>query len=248
MTQGIFVTGTDTGVGKTAVCAALLARWRADGADAVPMKPVQTGCEWRDGGLAATDLEFILKAAGLCPPPDEREWMSPYRFEPPCSPHLAAARAARAISLEHMAACFHELAARHAVIIVEGAGGVLVPLGEGRTMLDLMMMLRLPVLLVSRPGLGTINHTLLSLREIRRAGLRSLGVVFNEATPSPRGMVEADNPRVVAELAAPIGIWRLPFAKALGREPLSESPDFIHWTRELPTIRDVTNRKDQVQA
>jgi dethiobiotin synthetase len=290
MTRGIFVTGTDTGVGKTVVCAAALARLRTDGVDAVPMKPIQTGCEPRAGGLVAPDLEFALQAVDLRPPPDERELMSPYRFEPACSPHLAAAMASARISIERVTACFNELAARHDTVVVEGAGGVLVPIGQGRTMLDLMIALRLPVLLVARPGLGTINHTLLSLREIRRTGLHPLGVVFNESIQSPRGMVEEDNPRIVAELAAstqtpmqsdvapslgegrhadkrrpygigraeavdskaaasvhppaaPLGIWRLPFAGDLRQKPLPESLCDPEWTREMPTTQDLIDER-----
>ncbi len=211
MTTGIFVTGTDTGVGKTMVCAALTAQWRVEGVDAVPMKPIQTGCVEQDGQLHAPDLDDVLRAAGLQPPLQECSWMAPYRFVPPCSPHLAAQQAGEELSLPHIVACFHQLAARHRVVLVEGAGGVLVPLGQGRTMLDLMLALQLPVLLVARPGLGTINHTLLSLRELRRAGLQPLGVVFNETTPTCRGAIETDNPRIIAELAAPLRTWQLPF-------------------------------------
>jgi dethiobiotin synthetase len=113
------------------------------------------------------------------------------------------------------------------VVLVEGAGGVLVPLGKGHTMLDLMLALQLPVLLVARPGLGTINHTLLSLRELRRVGLQTLGVVFNETAPTCHGPIETDNPRIIAELAAPLRTWRLPFA-ADGRPAADATtlPDF----------------------
>jgi dethiobiotin synthetase len=227
MTHGIFITGTDTGVGKTMVTAALTAQWGAAGVDAVPMKPIQTGCEVRHDGWHATDLDCVLLAAALQPPAEERAWMAPYRFVPPCSPHLAAQQADVEISLPHIVSCFRQLATRHRVVLVEGAGGVLVPLGQGHTMLYLMLALQLPVLLVARPGLGTINHTLLSLRELRRAGLHVLGVVFNETTPTCHGAIEADNPRIITELAAPLRTWRIPFTSdARTLAGLNQLPSF----------------------
>lgn len=196
--HGIFVTGTDTGVGKTVVAAALLTLLRSRGLDAVPMKPVQTGCVRRRGRRAAPDLEFCLRMSGLKVSAAERRRMAPYGFARACSPHLAAAREGRRIVLGRIAASFQDLARAHDVVVVEGAGGILVPLNERETMLDLMQALALPVLLVARPGLGTINHTLLSLRELDRAGLQVAGVVFNAAGRSPWGGIEQDNVATVA--------------------------------------------------
>ena len=191
--RGVFVTGTDTGVGKTVVAAALLAVIRRSGIDAVPMKPVQTGGVRSGDGWIAPDIRFCLAAAGLAPSGDEERLMAPYCFEPECSPHLAAANAEAPISLDRMRDDFAALKKSHDLVVVEGAGGVLVPLSDRLTMLDLMTGLRLPVILVARPGLGTINHTLLSLRELMRAGLRAAGIVIDESRPTEWGMVEEDN-------------------------------------------------------
>ncbi len=198
--QSIFVTGTDTGVGKTVVCAALLTllRSKSVGLDAVPMKPVQTGCVRRHGQLVAPDLDFCLQMSGLAVSAAERHRMAPYCFAKACSPHLAAARAGRHIVLRRIMESFRELAREHDAVIVEGAGGLLVPLNEKETMLDLAKALALPVLLVARPGLGTLNHTLLSLRELERARLKVAGVVFNAAQRERWGEIEDNNIATVA--------------------------------------------------
>ena len=211
--RGLFVTGTDTGVGKTWVAAGLLAALRRRGIDAVPMKPVQTGCTGRGADLRAPDLELSLAAAGLVPAPGERALMAPYLFRPACSPHLAAERAGVRIDLTRIARAARALAAAHEFVCVEGAGGVLVPLDGKLTMVDLMRRLGLPVLLVARAGLGTINHTLLSLRALRENGLSVAGVVFNQAGPGPWGMIEADNVKTVARLG------QVPVAACLRHQP-----------------------------
>ena len=198
--RGLFVTGTDTGVGKTWVAAGVLAALRRRGIDAVPMKPVQTGCTGRGPALLAPDLEASLVAAGLVPTPDDRALMVPYAFRPACSPHLAAARAGVRIDLGRIVRAARALAAAHEFVCVEGAGGVLVPLDGKLTMVDLMQRLGLPVLLVARAGLGTINHTLLSLRVLRESGVSVAGVVFNQTEPGPWGRIETDNVKTVVRL------------------------------------------------
>ena len=158
----LFVTGTDTGVGKTVVCAILTAGLRA-----VYWKPVQSGLE------EGADTAWVRRATGL---PDSHFAPETYRLQRPLSPHAAAALEGVRIELEQ----FHppELA-RSAPLVVEGAGGIMVPLNDQHTMLDLMKRLGFPVLLVARSTLGTINHTLLSLEQMRRHGLEVVGVVLN---------------------------------------------------------------------
>lgn len=216
--KGVFVTGTDTGVGKTYVSAALLSALRASGVDAVPMKPVQTGCACRQGKLVVPDLSRCLKTAGLTPREAELAPMAPYRFRPACSPHLAARLAGVRISLPVIVQAFRQLSRNHDCVVVEGAGGVLVPLDERKTMLDLMVRLSLPVVLVARPGLGTINHTLLSLRTLRDARLTVLGVVLNQSTPGRWGRIEEDNRRTLERLGQVTVLACLRYGDRLGRE------------------------------
>ena len=205
MGRGIFVTGTDTGVGKTLVTAGIVRWLRNQGVDAVPMKPVQTGGEWRSRlrgseRLVAPDLEFVLSAADLRPGDDEMQLMSPYVYEPACSPHLAGRMEGRYVEPSVVKDCADRLLGEHQAVVVEGAGGIEVPLNESATMLDLMVLLGFPVVLVSRFGLGTINHALLSVNALRSAGLDLIGVVFNQIEqPSAESrFIEEDNPEAVA--------------------------------------------------
>jgi dethiobiotin synthetase len=211
--RSVFITGTDTGIGKTVVAASLLAAARSRGINAAPMKPVQTGCLRSGRRLLAPDLEFCLSTADLNPAPQERHWMCPYRFIPASSPHLAAAHAGAHIQKETIRSNFRKILKKYDSVIVEGAGGVLVPIDGKNTMLDIMKALRLPVILVARTGLGTINHTLLSLAELRRAKLEVLGVVLVQSTPGRRGVIEEDNVRTIARLGRAPVLACLPFRK-----------------------------------
>lgn len=219
--KSVFITGTDTGVGKTVLAAGLIAVARLQGADAVPMKPVQTGCRWSGERLVPPDLEFCLKYAGLMPSPEETEWMCPNCFEPACSPHLAASLSGRAISLEGMKASFLRLAGKHEAVVVEGAGGLLVPIGGGLTMLDVARAFRLPMLIAARPGLGTLNHTQLTLWALREAGLDIAGVVLVESRCAAWGLIEEDNFDTIRKTAGVPLVLRLPYVQGLAEGVLS---------------------------
>ena len=211
--NGIFVTGTDTGVGKTIVSAALLCALRNRGVDAVYMKPVQTGCRRRAGKLSAPDLEEVCKISGINPPEAEKKIMAPCRFRLAASPHLAAALEKRNIRIPEIMKAFARLKSRHDFVITEGAGGILAPLTRKKTMLDLARALKLPVIVVARPGLGTINHTLLTLRELRRSKLEVLGVIINHAARGRKTIVEKDNLATIARLGKTRIMAELPFIR-----------------------------------
>lgn len=201
MGQGLFITGSDTGTGKTLVTAGIVRWLRKRGIDAVPMKPVQTGGVAKGGRLTAPDLEFSLSASGIELSGDELPLMAPYVYEPACSPHLAGRMARRYPDPRRIRECADMLLQSHRVVVAEGCGGVMAPLNEDLTMLDLMRTLGYPVVLVSRSGLGTINHTLLSVHALRSPGVNLLGVVFNHVDP-PRPddrYIEEDNPKAVAD-------------------------------------------------
>jgi len=175
--RGLFVTGTDTGVGKTEVAVALVAGWRARGLDVVGMKPAQSGYTPGEESDAAR-----IRAAGGGDDPEEL--VCPYAFAAPLAPALAARVEGRAVSFDHVLACARELLRRHAALLVEGAGGLLVPLTENRTFADLAWALGMPVLVVARAGLGTVNHTALTCEILRVRGLEIRGVVLNRPTPA----------------------------------------------------------------
>ena len=141
--------------------------------------------------------------------------MCPYRFAPACSPHLAARLARTDIRLVRLHANFRRLGHRHTCVLVEGAGGVLAPIGGRRTMRDVMAALGLPVVLVVRPGLGTINHTLLSLAALRGAKLRVAGVVLVDTEPRRWRRLERENAAAIARLGRVTILGRLPFLAGL---------------------------------
>ena len=235
--KGIFVTGTDTGVGKTVVTAALVSLFRAGGIDAVPMKPVHTGCISTPHGWVVVDLEFCLNMANLEPQPAERKLMAPYCFQPACSPHLAAAQARETISISRIVHDFSALKANHELVIVEGAGGVLVPINGEETMLDVMVGLSLPVLLVARPWLGTINHTLLSLRELARAGVSVLGVILNDSLPCAWDEIVRDNRWTIERFGDAPVLGHLPFIKEIEAKSYKDFLDAC--SAHLPSAKDL---------
>lgn len=214
-TVGIFVTGTDTGVGKTIVSAALLHALRKAGVNAVYFKPVQTGCRRHGKKMIAPDLELVCSLTGIHPSEKEQQLMAPYRFRQACSPHLAAALERRNISPSKIMKAFAGLKSRHEFVIVEGAGGILTPLTRQYSMLNLMQALALPVIVVARPGLGTLNHTLLTLRELRRAKLNILGIVINYADATRKTAIEKDNVKTIERFGATRIIAELPFMREL---------------------------------
>jgi dethiobiotin synthetase len=195
--RGLFVTATDTGVGKTVLSAALLAAMAAAGERVRAYKPAVTGLE-DEAEIAArgewpTDHELL--AAGM-----NAEQVSPLRFGPAVSPHLAAQLAGERIDPERMLAAARGGGAEETVV-VEGVGGLLVPLTAEYTVCDLAAALALPVVIAARPGLGTINHTLLSLQAARAAGLDVRAVVL---TPWPRepSAMERSNRETIERLGA----------------------------------------------
>lgn len=198
--SGIFITGTGTDVGKTIITAGILRYLVRKGRNVAPFKPVQTGAEMTDGARRAPDLEYCLKVAGLKPCSEDRARMAPYLYDPACSPHLAAEMAGDRIELARILESAEELNLRYEAVLSEGAGGVLVPLNEDETNLDLMVRLGWPVILVAHRGLGTINHTLLSLRALRDAGVTVLGLVLNATEEAPLDFMQRDNRDTLARM------------------------------------------------
>jgi dethiobiotin synthetase len=185
---GFFITGTDTNVGKTLLSALLVAAL-----DAVYWKPIQTGAS------EGTDRETVIRLAGI-PPLQTRE--EAYLFDPPVSPHLAAQWAGVEIELEKIR---RPSLPEGTPLVAEGAGGALVPINGREFMTDMMRHLRLPVLVAARSTLGTINHTLLTLETLRRAGLAVAGVVLiGPENPDNRATIERYGCRPVVGTIPPL--------------------------------------------
>ena len=189
--RGLFVTGTDTGVGKTVVAVTLLQSLAAAGIRCVGMKPVAAGLDV--GGVNA-DVRALDDAGNVRAPLRDR---NPYAFADAVAPHLAAKAASATIDLSMIEAAAGRLAAKADVLIVEGAGGALVPLDARHDMLDIAAMLGLPVVLVVGLRLGCLNHALLSALAIRRRGLELRGWIANRLPP-PMQLAEG-NVRTLAE-------------------------------------------------
>jgi dethiobiotin synthetase len=175
--RGLFVTGTDTGVGKTVLAAAIVAALRAGGHSVRVLKPVLTGLEEAADPVWPPDHELLALAAG-----GEASEVALVGYDPPVSPHLAAALAGRPIDVPALIERIRKCAPEDGALVVEGVGGLLVPLADGWDVRALAARLALPVVIAARPGLGTINHTLLTLEAARAAGLEPLAVVL---TPWP---------------------------------------------------------------
>jgi dethiobiotin synthetase len=172
--RGLFVTGTDTGVGKTEVACALVVGHRARGLDVGAMKPAQSGVVAGE----PSDAARLRTAAGDADPP---ELVCPYVFAAPLAPAVAARLEGTSIALPRLVEAARALEARHAALVVEGAGGLLTPLSDRESYADLAVALRLPVLIVARAGLGTVNHTALTCEALRARGLAVHGVVLNRS-------------------------------------------------------------------
>jgi dethiobiotin synthetase len=194
VSDGIFVTGTGTEVGKTVVAAALARTWAAAGRRITVFKPAVTGLD--EEGEA--DHQLLRRASGSAQTDAE---IAPYRYGPPASPHLAAALAGERIEPERLREAARTAAAGGEVLVAEGVGGLLVPLAEDYLVRDLAVELGLPLVVVAGPGLGTINHTLLTVESARAAGLEVAAIVL---TPWPRSptAIESSNRETIASLAA----------------------------------------------
>jgi dethiobiotin synthetase len=191
---GVFVTGTGTEVGKTVVAAVLARTLAAEGRRVAVFKPCVTGLE----EPGESDHELLRRASGTSQSDAE---IAPYRYDPPASPHLAAALAGEEIEPERLRAAAAAAAAGAEAIVCEGVGGLLVPLAPTYLVRDLATDLGYPVVVVASPGLGTINHTLLTVEAARTAGLGVAAVVLTP-WPAEPSEIERDNRATIASLAA----------------------------------------------
>jgi len=206
----IFITGTDTGVGKTVVTAALAAWCNRQGLSAGVLKPIETGVT--DG--VPSDGRFHRHAADLSESLDE---IVPVQYEEPLAPSVAAERAERPVPLPDADRAFQRQSDEHDLLFVEGAGGLLVPVNEQKTMADLAAAWRLPILVVARPSLGTLNHTALTVEVARRRGLDVAGIVIS-GYPEDPDVAERTNPAELERLTDTTVLGKLPHIDGLNTE------------------------------
>lgn len=191
---GLFVTGTDTGVGKTVVGGAIAQWFRRQGRRVAVLKPVATGCVRRREGLVSEDAEFLAVCADARHPLD---LICPQRYAEPLAPAVAAERAKQPLEWEAVQRSIDLMSPGSDVMIVEGVGGLMVPLDAKHTVRDFARWLKLPAVVVARAGLGTINHTILTVDALRAAGVAVAGVVVNQYPAENAGIAEEGNPRAI---------------------------------------------------
>lgn len=195
--KGCFVTGTDTGVGKTVVATGLARLLVERGLRVGVMKPIETGCDVVDESELPHDGRFLAEAARIG---GDRRWVVPCRYQEPLAPFVAARRERRPVDFNAIRTSWEYLQAHYELAIVEGAGGLSVPISDGYTMADLAREMRLPLLIVARPTLGTLNHTYLTVHYARSKGLPLVGVVVSGYDPQTTDVAEQTNPAVLEEL------------------------------------------------
>jgi len=202
----IFVTATDTGVGKTVTTAVLGVLLESQGVNVGVMKPVQ---------CAGSDAQFLKKILGL---QDDPKIINPFYAPEPLSPHLAFLRSKIKFDKRLVQERLKELRTRHDIILVEGAGGLMVPLTHSYYNADLIVDLKADVIIVARLGIGTINHTLLTINEVKRRKLKIMGLIFCETKPRRKGLVENSNPQEIEKLSGVKILGIIPYLKPLNRK------------------------------
>ncbi len=197
---GLFFTGTDTGVGKTLVTAGVARSLRARGRPVVVCKPVATGAQRVGDRWLADDTAVLAEAAGVG---GDWEAVTPFRFPDPVAPPLAARRQGASLALDEITSAVRRRQQAGAALLVEGVGGLLCPLTETATVAELVRELALPLVIVARRSLGTLNHTLLTLEAARARGLAVAGVVVSETAP-PGGLADETNVDELKRLGVPV--------------------------------------------
>lgn len=200
--SGYFITGTGTGVGKTYISSLLVKGFSSFGSTSY-MKPVQTGSTRNDNKRwNAPDFDFVKEHANPVIVSSFSDHV-PYCFEPACSPHLAAELSKEIIDLNKIKAAFEKIAFQVKFTIVEGAGGILVPLSDKLFTIDLIAVLHIPVILVTTPDLGTLNHTFLTIKLLQNMKIPIAGIVMNNCENMSRNYIYNDNRQMIEKFSLP---------------------------------------------
>jgi|SRR3989338_3071084 len=207
MTKSIFITGTDTDVGKTVIIGCLATALLRKGKKIAVYKPVQCG-NLLKGRVKSPDLALIRKLSGI----SEDCLFNDYSFRFASSPHLAARLENRKVNINSIKNHYREISKKFDYVLIEGAGGLIVPLTKDYTVLDLIDDLRVPVLVVSRAGLGTINHTSLAISALKSRNIKIIGIIMDFYKG---GKIEDDNKKIIEQLNSVLIIGAVPFSKNL---------------------------------
>ncbi len=208
MNRGLFITGTDTDVGKTVVTAGLAVAIKARGFNVGVMKPAASGAVRHDGRLISQDAAFLLKAINSR---TDHHLAAPLRIEAPLAPLAATMLENIPVETEKIFKAFKIMRRQHDFMLVEGIGGLLVPLTESYLIADLVKDLAFPLVIVARPGLGTINHTLLTISEAEKRGIDVKGFIINGLDSDQAGDAERTNPEIIKTISGKPLLGILPF-------------------------------------
>lgn len=192
MKKGFFITGTDTDVGKTIVSSGLAAVLKEKKIDVGVFKPMLSGIA-RDDHASDTSLLKTLSQTSL-----SHQEITPFQYKEPLAPYVAAKLEGKPVGIEEVVSHWEKIKDKHECFIVEGAGGISVPLGESFLVSDLILALQLPIVIVARPNLGTFNHIFLTVEYAKSLGLSIAGIVINGISDDP-GLAEKTNPRLIEE-------------------------------------------------
>jgi dethiobiotin synthetase len=238
MAKGIFITGTDTGVGKTFFACSLARLLREFGYTVGVMKPAETGCAEREGKLLAEDAMRLKEASASRYPLDK---ICPYQLREPLAPSVAAQRQGITLGIDRLMDVYEEITSGHDITLVEGAGGLMVPLLPSYTYADLARVLKLPVIVIAANRLGMINHLLLTLEHARCKGLTVLGYVLNRLE-SGASLAAETNREALSTLTAVTCAGEMPYLAA-SEDAYGVASDSFTEQFDLRTIDSVLDRR-----
>lgn len=216
--NGFFITGTDTGVGKTVVTACLTALFKSRGMDVGVMKPIETGVDPECNSAANSDAKFLMEASG-----NSEGEICTYRLKPAASPYQAARIAGIEIEPATIFEKFKILQSRHDMMLVEGIGGLLVPITARYHVADLALEMGLPLIIVSRVRLGTLNHSLLTINAALQHGLKIKGVILNQQEGYDLNDIEKEQGNLIEELSDTPLLGTCPFIQDISAEGIQQN-------------------------
>jgi len=235
MGKGIFITGTDTGVGKTLITGGLARVWLKSGKRIGVMKPIESGCVRSDNGLQPQDALFLKEMSYST---DDLDLINPYRLEHPLTPSIAAELEGVEIDLKKIRHIYQQLDLKYDLILVEGAGGLLSPLYKTLNSADLIRLLGIPMIVIARDTLGTINHTLLTVEYARSNGLTILGIIINNLSSTP-DLSTKTNPQVIKKLSGLPILGVIPYLPLPQREDLTMIAELIGKYVDTDRLREM---------
>jgi len=210
MIKGIFITGTDTGVGKTFVAEGVIRAISEKGITVCPMKPVETGCKIKNGKLVPADAIKLLKASRI---EESVDSVNVYRFRQPLAPAVAAEKEDVVIHKGRIISAYKRLSKVYKFIVIEGAGGIMTPVYKKYLYVDMIKDFALPLIIVSKPGLGTVNHTLLTIEAARHRGIKLYGIIINNAILGRKDLSAKSNPEAIGSIGNVPILEIIPYCK-----------------------------------